>query len=64
MTPINSPMAKPEEPKLNVTDSIGINLFGSVDKKEEKKPIAKPAPIQQDNLIIPNKLEEEFKPHT
>ena len=28
-------MAKPEEPKLNVTDSIGINLLGSVDKKEE-----------------------------
>ena len=36
LTPINSPMAKPEEPKLNVTDSIGINLLGSVDKKDGK----------------------------
>ena len=61
ITPINSPMPKPEEPKLNVTDSIGINLFSSSDKKEEDK---KPVPvtsIQEDNLMT-NKLEDEFKP--
>lgn len=59
-TPINSPIAKPEEPKLGVADSIGINLFGSVDKKEETV-IPPSAPIQ-DETIIPNQVEDEFKP--
>ena len=60
LTPINSPMAKPEEPKLNVTDSIGINLLGSVDKKEEN--VTPPSAPIQDETMIPNQVEDEFKP--
>jgi hypothetical protein len=61
LTPINSPITKPEEPKLNVTDSIGINLFGLSDKKEEQKPVTPVAPVQEDNLMN-NKVDDEFKP--
>ena len=59
-TPISSPIAKPQEPKLGVADSIGINLFGSVDKKEEN--IVQPTVPIQDETMIPNKVDDEFKP--
>ena len=59
-TPIGSPISKPEEPKLGVTDSIGINLLGSVDKKDNNV-IPSAIPIQ-DETMVPNQVDDEFKP--
>ena len=61
VTPINSPMSKPEQPKLGVTDSIGLNLFSSSEQKEEEKIQSSIPTIQEDGLIS-NKLDDEFKP--
>ena len=33
-SPLNSPMAKPAEPNLGVTDSMGMNMFGSKPSEE------------------------------
>ena len=64
-SPMNSPLASASEPKLNVTDTMGINILDSV--KEETKSIFSssedkaPAPSNNDTFVG-NKPVDEFKP--
>jgi hypothetical protein len=63
-TPIGSPMPK-EEPKLWVADTMGVNLFGSTDKKEDDKSSNSGPPNSmpmQDESFIPVQIDDEFKP--
>jgi hypothetical protein len=64
-TPLNSPLFKPDAPKLGVTDSMGISMLGSKPTEETnmftnvKEDNIQPPP--QDNFMM-NNPNEEFKP--
>ncbi len=60
-TPMSSPKAAPAEPKLGVTDTMGINLLGSSDDKKEEPKTVPEAPKEEDSFMM-KPPEEEFKP--
>ena len=60
-TPMSSPKAAPAEPKLGVTDTMGINLLGSSDDKKEEPKTVHEAPKEEDSFMM-KPPEEEFKP--
>ena len=60
-TPMSSPKATPAEPKLGVTDTMGINLLGSSDEKKEEPKKIPEAPKEEDSFMM-KPAEEEFKP--
>ena len=60
-TPMSSPKATPAEPKLGVTDTMGINLLGSSDDKKEEPKTVPEAPKEEDSFMM-KPPEEEFKP--
>ena len=60
-TPMSSPKATPAEPKLGVTDTMGINLLGSSDDKKEEPKTVPEAPKEEDSFMM-KPAEEEFKP--
>jgi hypothetical protein len=70
-TPIGSPMTKVQEPNLNVTDTMGINLLGSKPEnesnllKEEPKPDGssnKEGSANKEDNFMMNNPDDEFKP--
>jgi hypothetical protein len=64
----NSPIIKPSSPKLDVTDSMGINILETKPQVEEtnlfglneSKPVEEQKP-PEDNFMM-NKVDDEFKP--
>ncbi len=58
ITPLNSPKAS--EPKLSVSDTMGINLLDPKPKEVEQKPQL-PEDVSNDDVIV-NKPDNEFKP--
>jgi len=67
-SPLNSPQAKPETPKLGVSDSMGIDMLSSKPAEETNmfSPQPNQPPIQEqkqpeDNFMM-NQPDNEFKP--
>lgn len=67
VTPLNSPMSKPE-PSLGVIDSMGINLLGTTPKEESKPSESNsgegtaPEPSKENDSFMMKPPEDEFKP--
>ena len=65
-SPLNSPMAKPAEPNLGVTDSMGMNMFGSKPSEETNMFSTQEQPKQDtpppDNFMMNTPSDDEFKP--
>lgn len=67
VTPLNSPMSKPE-PSLGVIDSMGINLLGTTPKEESKPSESNsgegkaPESLKENDSFMMKSPEDEFKP--
>jgi hypothetical protein len=70
-SPLNSPMAKPAEPNLGVTDTMGMNMFGSKPSEETNMFSTQEPPQGQakedvqppsDNFMMNAPTDDEFKP--